>query len=596
MKRLLERFLLPYRGRIALGVCFKLVEVVFDILNPLVVAYMIDRGVAERDVGVVMRCGLLLVLFAAVGWSFTMVCQRMAAVVSQGTGTDLRRALYEKVNELSAEDVDRFGTPSLVTRVTNDVNQIQVAVALGIRQLVRFPLIAVGAMVSALLIDWHLGVVFLVCTPAIGLVFYLVMSRSVPYFRVMQQKLDKVSLVTREALSGVRVIRAFGREQGEKDRFAEAASDQAATAIDVGRLSSVLNPATFLVMNLGIVCILWAGGIRVDAGELSQGQVMAFVNYMMQTLTSVAYIANLVVIFTRATASGQRIMEVLDCEPKVRDDASARLDLPEAATAPRALAGEKDGAPRAASVPAISLEGVGFSYEGAKAPALSGVTLELGRGQTLGVIGGTGSGKSTLALLLARLYDPTEGTVRLLGHDVASYPFDQLREVVSIVPQQASLVSGTIRSNLSWRKGVATDEELWDALEAAQAADFVRAKPAGLDEVVEAGGRNFSGGQRQRLTIARALVGDPRICILDDSSSALDFKTDARLRHALRERAGSMTSVVISQRVSSVMHADLICVLDHGRMAGLGTHEELLGGCELYREIVESQLGAKEVA
>ena len=577
MKRLLKRFLPPYRGRIALGVCFKLVEVVFDILNPLVVAYMIDRGVGGRDAGLVLRCGLLLVLFAAVGWSFTMVCQRMAAVVSQATGTDLRRALFEKVNELSAEDVDRFGTPSLVTRVTNDVNQIQVAVALGIRQLVRFPLIAVGAMVSALLIDWHLGVIFLACTPAIGLVFYLVMSRSVPYFRVMQRKLDKVSLVTREALSGVRVIRAFGREQAEKDRFSEAASDQAQTAIDVGRLSSVLNPATFLVMNLGIVCILWAGGIRVDAGELTQGQVMAFVNYMMQTLTSVAYIANLVVIFTRATASGQRIMEVLDCVPKVTDEGNRRL----------ALSG---------GAPAISLAGVGFSYEGAKVPALTGVTLELGRGQTLGVIGGTGSGKSTLARLIARLYDPTEGTVRILGHDVADYPFDQLREVVSIVPQQASLVSGTIRSNLSWRDGGATDEELWDALEAAQAADFVRAKPAGLDEVVEAGGRNFSGGQRQRLTIARALVGSPRICILDDSASALDFKTDARLRHALRERAGAMTSVVISQRVSSVMHADLICVLDHGRMVGLGTHEELLDGCPLYREIAESQLGAKEVA
>lgn len=577
MMRLLKRFLPPYRGRIALGVCFKLVEVVFDILNPLVVAYMIDRGVGGRDAGLVLRCGLLLVLFAAVGWSFTMVCQRMAAVVSQATGTDLRRALFEKVNELSAEDVDRFGTPSLVTRVTNDVNQIQVAVALGIRQLVRFPLIAVGAMVSALLIDWHLGVVFLACTPAIGLVFYLVMSRSVPYFRVMQRKLDKVSLVTREALSGVRVIRAFGREQAEKDRFSEAASDQAQTAIDVGRLSSVLNPATFLVMNLGIVCILWAGGIRVDAGELTQGQVMAFVNYMMQTLTSVAYIANLVVIFTRATASGQRIMEVLDCVPKVTDEGNRRL----------ALSG---------GAPAISLAGVGFSYEGAKVPALAGVTLELGRGQTLGVIGGTGSGKSTLARLIARLYDPTEGTVEVLGHDVAAYPFDQLREVVSIVPQQASLVSGTIRSNLSWRDEGATDEELWDALEAAQAADFVRAKPAGLDEVVEAGGRNFSGGQRQRLTIARALVGSPRICILDDSASALDFKTDARLRHALRERAGAMTSVVISQRVSSVMHADLICVLDHGRMVGLGTHEELLDGCPLYREIAESQLGAKEVA
>ena len=577
MKRLLKRFLPPYRGRIALGVCFKLVEVVFDILNPLVVAYMIDRGVGGRDAGLVLRCGLLLVLFAAVGWSFTMVCQRMAAVVSQATGTDLRRALFEKVNELSAADVDRFGTPSLVTRVTNDVNQIQVAVALGIRQLVRFPLIAVGAMVSALLIDWHLGVIFLACTPAIGLVFYLVMSRSVPYFRVMQRKLDKVSLVTREALSGVRVIRAFGREQAEKDRFSEAASDQAQTAIDVGRLSSVLNPATFLVMNLGIVCILWAGGIRVDAGELTQGQVMAFVNYMMQTLTSVAYIANLVVIFTRATASGQRIMEVLDCVPKVTDEGNRR----------HALSG---------GAPAISLAGVGFSYEGAKVPALTGVTLELGCGQTLGVIGGTGSGKSTLARLIARLYDPTEGTVRILGHDVAAYPFDQLREVVSIVPQQASLISGTIRSNLSWRDEGATDEELWDALEAAQAADFVRAKPAGLDEVVEAGGRNFSGGQRQRLTIARALVGSPRICILDDSASALDFKTDARLRHALRERAGAMTSVVISQRVSSVMHADLICVLDHGRMVGLGTHEELLDGCPLYREIAESQLGAKEVA
>lgn len=577
MKRLLKRFLPPYRGRIALGVCFKLVEVVFDILNPLVVAYMIDRGVGGRDAELVLRCGLLLVLFAAVGWSFTMVCQRMAAVVSQATGTDLRRALFEKVNELSAEDVDRFGTPSLVTRVTNDVNQIQVAVALGIRQLVRFPLIAVGAMVSALLIDWHLGVIFLACTPAIGLVFYLVMSRSVPYFRVMQRKLDKVSLVTREALSGVRVIRAFGREQAEKDRFSEAASDQAQTAIDVGRLSSVLNPATFLVMNLGIVCILWAGGIRVDAGELTQGQVMAFVNYMMQTLTSVAYIANLVVIFTRATASGQRIMEVLDCVPKVTDEGNRRL----------ALSG---------GAPAISLAGVGFSYEGAKVPALTGVTLELGRGQTLGVIGGTGSGKSTLARLIARLYDSTEGTVEVLGHDVAAYPFDQLREVVSIVPQQASLVSGTIRSNLSWRDEGATDEELWNALEAAQAADFVRAKPAGLDEVVEAGGRNFSGGQRQRLTIARALVGSPRICILDDSASALDFKTDARLRHALRERAGAMTSVVISQRVSSVMHADLICVLDHGRMVGLGTHEELLDGCPLYREIAESQLGAKEVA
>lgn len=323
MGELLRRYLRPYRGRMALGIGTKLVEVVFDLVNPLIVARMIDRGVAQRDPGMVVRYGLLLILFAAIGWSFTMVCQRMAALVSQGCGTDLRNALFAKVNELSAEDVDRFGTPSLVTRVTNDVNQIQVAVALGIRQLVRFPLIAVGSMVSALLIDWRLGLVFLVCTPVIGGIFYWVMSRSVPYYRVMQTKLDRVSTITREALSGVRVVRAFRREKGERDRFKTAATDQADTAISVGRLSSVLNPSTFLVMNLGVVAILWASGARVGVGDLTQGQVMAFVNYMAQTLTSIGYIANLVVVFTRGAASGQRIQEVLACEPRVTDAGNA---------------------------------------------------------------------------------------------------------------------------------------------------------------------------------------------------------------------------------------------------------------------------------
>jgi ATP-binding cassette subfamily B protein len=564
----------------ALGIGTKLVEVVFDLVNPLIVARMIDRGVAQRDPGMVVRYGLLLILFAAIGWSFTMVCQRMAALVSQGCGTDLRNALFAKVNELSAEDVDRFGTPSLVTRVTNDVNQIQVAVALGIRQLVRFPLIAVGSMVSALLIDWRLGLVFLVCTPVIGGIFYWVMSRSVPYYRVMQTKLDRVSTITREALSGVRVVRAFRREKGERDRFKTAATDQADTAISVGRLSSVLNPSTFLVMNLGVVAILWASGARVGVGDLTQGQVMAFVNYMAQTLTSIGYIANLVVVFTRGAASGQRIQEVLACEPRVTDAGNAPLELPAAG----------------ADAVAVRLDGVGFTYAGARVPALEGVTLELRQGQTLGIIGGTGSGKSTLANLLPRLYDASRGTVQILGHDVRDYTFEQLRGAVSIVPQHASLVTGTIRSNLCWRKPDATDAELWDALEKAQAADFVHQKPNGLDEVVEAGGKNFSGGQRQRLTIARALVGHPRICVLDDSASALDFKTDARLRHALRALSGELTSVVISQRVSAVMSADQVLVLDHGRMAGLGTHQELLASCGLYREIVDSQLGAREVA
>ncbi len=580
MGELLRRYLRPYRGRMALGIGTKLVEVVFDLVNPLIVARMIDRGVAQRDPGMVVRYGLLLILFAAIGWSFTMVCQRMAALVSQGCGTDLRNALFAKVNELSAEDVDRFGTPSLVTRVTNDVNQIQVAVALGIRQLVRFPLIAVGSMVSALLIDWRLGLVFLVCTPVIGGIFYWVMSRSVPYYRVMQTKLDRVSTITREALSGVRVVRAFRREKGERDRFKTAATDQADTAISVGRLSSVLNPSTFLVMNLGVVAILWASGARVGVGDLTQGQVMAFVNYMAQTLTSIGYIANLVVVFTRGAASGQRIQEVLACEPRVTDAGNAPLELPAAG----------------ADAVAVRLDGVGFTYAGARVPALEGVTLELRQGQTLGIIGGTGSGKSTLANLLPRLYDASRGTVQILGHDVRDYTFEQLRGAVSIVPQHASLVTGTIRSNLCWRKPDATDAELWDALEKAQAADFVHQKPNGLDEVVEAGGKNFSGGQRQRLTIARALVGHPRICVLDDSASALDFKTDARLRHALRALSGELTSVVISQRVSAVMSADQVLVLDHGRMAGLGTHQELLASCGLYREIVDSQLGAREVA
>lgn len=578
MHELLSRFLRPYRGRVALGMAAKVVEVVFDLMTPVIVARMIDQGVAHHDAGLVVRLGGLLVLLACVGYCFTLVCQKMAALVAQGVGTDVRNDLFRKVMGLSAADVDRFGTPSLTTRLTNDVNQVQLAVALGVRQLIRWPFLAVGSMVAACLIDIKLGAIFLLCTPIIGLAFWFVMSRAVPYFRQMQTRLDRVSLLARETLSGMRVIRAFRHEADEQERFGTAARAQAQTAISAGKLTSLLNPATFLVLNLGVVAILWTGAIRVSLGDLSQGEVMAFVNYMTQTLLAVGYVANLVVTFTRGAASSQRIMEVLDTPDALTDGSATELPLP--------ARGEE---------PALQLEGVTFSYSGGESSALSDVTLTLDEGQTLGIIGGTGSGKSTLVQLLDRLYDPTSGIVRVLGRDARDYPLSQLRRTVSVVPQLASLLTGTIRSNLLWRDANATDADLWQALETAQAADFVHAKPHGLDEPVEADGRNFSGGQRQRLTIARALVASPRILVLDDSASALDFATDARLRHALGEISDRTTCVVVSQRVSAVMGADKILVLDHGRMAGLGTHHELLKSCDLYREICLSQLSEKEV-
>lgn len=595
MLNLLKRFSGAYRRYFFIGPLAKLVEACFDLITPLVVASMIDNGVGARDMGSVVRHGLVLVAMAVVGISVTLVCQKVAALTSQGMGTDMRRELYAHINRLSFADLDRFGTPSLITRITNDVNQVQLAIAMTIRMLIRWPFLAVGSMAAALLIDARLGLIFLVTTPLIAAVFWLVMAKSVPYFKSMQAKLDHVGLVQREGLSGVRVIRAFSREQHERERFAAAAADQAQTAIAVGKLSSVLNPVTFLVMNLGVCAILWSGGAAVNVGDLTQGQVIAFVNYMTQTLLSIVYVANMVVIFTKASASASRINQVLACEPSITDTGSAPVALPVCAL-------------EAAAVPALRFDHVGFRYGSASADALDDITLQLPVGGTLGIIGGTGSGKSTLVSLLPRLYDVARGGVEVFGADVRAWPLHQLRGVIGMVPQTAQLVSGTVRSNLCWRKANADDRELWRALEVAQAADFVRVLEAGLDAPVEAGGKNFSGGQRQRLTIARALVGDPKILVLDDSSSALDLQTDARLRRALRELPASsakdprpdapvpLTTVIVSQRVSSVRDADLICVMRRGCAVGLGTHAQLLSTCDVYREICESQLEREEVA
>ena len=592
MIELLRRFGGKFRRYMVIGPACKLIEVVFDLLTPLVIAQMIDKGIGAHDVSAVVHYGMLLGAMAVIGISFTLVCQKMAALTSQGMGTDIRGALYQHINKLSYAELDRFGTPSLITRITNDVNQVQLAVALGVRMLIRWPFLAVGSMVAALAIDLKLGIIFLICTPAIGLVFWFVMARCIPYYKQLQAKLDRIALICREGLSGARVVRAFVREDHERERFAQAADDQAHVAIAVGKLSSILNPVTFLVMNLGVCAILWVGGIQVNVGELTQGQVMAFVNYMTQTLTSIVYVANLVVVFTKASASASRINEVLNCVPSITDEGNEPVALP-----------KPSATDNAAPVSALSFNHASFSFGAGAANAVNDAILELPLGKTLGIIGGTGSGKSTLVSLIPRLYDAGVGSVSVMGTDVRAWPLDQLRHVVATVPQRASLVSGTIRSNLTWRDEAATDEELWTALDIAQASEFVRNKPQGLDAPVEAGGKNFSGGQCQRLTIARALVGSPQILIMDDSASALDFKTDAALRHAIRERSvrGAsegglpLTTVIVSQRVSTVRDADMICVLDHGSVAGLGTHDELYANCQLYREICQSQLRREEL-
>ena len=573
----LKRFLGQYKKQVLLGPLFKWVEAVLELIVPLVMASLIDVGVTGRDSGYIFKMGALLLLIAAVSLGCALVCQYFASVASQGVGTNLRREMFAKINSLSHAELDRFGTHSLITRITNDVNQLQLAVAMLIRLVVRAPFLAVGAVVMAFTVDVQLSLIFVIAFPLIVLVLYVVMSKSVPFFRVMQKKLDRISLITRENLEGARVIRAFSKQKEELSRFTGASDDLADTAVRVGRLSALLNPLTSIIMNAGVAAILWFGGFQVDAGRLSQGEIVALVNYMNQILLALTVVANLVVIFTKASASAARVNAVLETEPSVADSAAAEVRPdPDA--------------------PVLCFENVSFAYAGSEEPSLEGVTLTLRRGETLGVIGGTGAGKSTFVNLIPRFYDATGGNLKICGRDIREYPLAQLRRMISVVPQKAAVVSGTIADNLRWRKGNASEEELWAALRTAQAADFVGALPKQLQSYVEQGGKNFSGGQKQRLTIARALVGEPEVLILDDSSSALDFATDAALRKALREDTRGMTVVIVSQRASAVRRADRILVLDNGEMAGLGTHEELLQSCPVYKEICLSQMSAEEVS
>ena len=572
-------YLKKYRIYVILGPIFKLIEAVFELIVPIVTSLIIDKGVRQGDLTYVWHMGGVLIGLGAVGLGSALICQKFASIASLGFGTAVRNQMYEKINTFSHAEIDRFGTPSLITRITNDVNQLQQAVALLIRLVIRAPFLAIGAVIAAMLIDWKSGLILLVATPVIALILYMVMSRSVPFYKKAQKKLDRISLVSREGLSGVRVIRAFSKQEEEQKRFEQAASEQTETAIGVGKLTALLNPLTYAVMNLAVVAILWFGGYRVDNGGVSQGNVIALVNYMTQTLLALIVVANLVVTFTKAAASASRVNEILDTQPAVTEQTTQKIEV------------KTDG-----KTPKILFDHVSFAYDmQAHQSALYDLSAEIYPGETVGIIGGTGSGKSTVAALIPRFYDPTQGTIYMDGIDIKQYSFEQLREQIGVVPQRAVLFTGTIESNLKWGNEHATKEQMEQALRIAQAEEFVSRLPKGLQTEVSQGGANFSGGQRQRLTIARALVGQPKILILDDSASALDYATDAKLRMAIARETQNMTVIIVSQRANSIRNADKIIVLDQGHVMGIGTHRELLNTCPIYKEICLSQMREDEL-
>lgn len=572
--RKLAQYLKQFKGQVLLGPAFKLAEAILELLVPLVMASIVDVGIRGADEGYVWRMGVILAVLAVLGCSSAMVAQYAASRASQGFGTLVRSDLFRHIASLSHAELDSLGTASLITRLNSDINQLQVAVAMFIRLVFRAPFLAVGATVMAMLLDLQLSLIFLAAAVLIALALWLVMSRSVPYFKRIQRLLDKLSLITQENLEGARVIRAFSKQESERSRFDAAGEELRRSTLRVNRLSALLNPATSILANAAILAILWFGGRRVYAGTLTQGQVIALWNYMTQILLALIVVANLVVIFTKAAASAQRVNEVFETRPSVTDTGNTPIS-------------PVPGAPK------LRFEGVSFRYPGGGV-SLAELSLDVAPGETIGIIGGTGAGKSTLVNLVPRFYDATEGRVLVDGVDVKGYPFPALRGQIGMVPQAAVLFSGTIRSNLRWRKADGPEDELWAALELAQAADFVRALPEGLDSPVAQGGKNFSGGQRQRLTIARALVGSPSILILDDSASALDFATDAALRRALKRDTAGMTVLMVSQRANTVKGADRIVVLDGGAVAGIGTHAELFESCPVYREICLSQLSEEE--
>ena len=580
MKYLLE-YLKHYKKESILAPLFKMLEALFDLFVPIVVADIINVGIGNQDNKYIMqRCGIL-VLLALIGIACSFTAQFFAARASVGCAAGLRHSLFAHIQKLGYSEIDTIGTSTLITRMTSDINQVQNGINMVLRLFLRSPFIVFGAMIMAFTINVKIALVFLAAIPVLSVIVFGIMKITSPLYKKIQGRLDCVLGITRENLTGVRVIRAFGKEDSEVERFENDNNQLTSMQLHVGHISALMNPLTYVVVNLAPIAILKMGAVRIDSGVLMSGDVVALVNYMSQILVELVKLANLIVLLSKAMASLHRVQDVLDTEPSMKFVETENREQTDK---------KKDYEDEA-----VAFENVSLTYAGAGEESLTNISFHAKKGQTIGVIGGTGSGKSSLVNLIPRFYDATSGQVRVMGIPVKEWDREELRKSVSVVMQKAQLFTGTIRSNLLWGNQEATDEELWKALELAQAAEFVHAKPQGLDEVVEQGGRNFSGGQKQRLTIARALVKQPDILILDDSASALDFATDAALRKALATLPGDITVFIVSQRTSSLKHADRILVLDDGQVADQGTHGELLKRCEVYREIYESQFKKGEM-
>lgn len=565
----LLRYAKDYRKQIILGPVFKFLEAVFELILPLLMASLIDNGLKMNDRGVIIQMGIWMVVMSVVGLICAIICQYYASIASQGFGTELRNQLIKKINSFSHSELNHFGTDTLITRMTNDINQLQLALAMVIRLLIRAPFLSIGSVVMAFVIDWEIGLFFLAILPIFSIILYFIIKKTIPLYQKVQEKLDRLNETVSQNLSGVRVIRAFSRTKTEIDTFDEDTDELAKNYLRVSNISALLSPATTLIMNIGIICLLTVGGIKVNIGHLQQGQVLALINYMNQMLLALIVVSNLVVIFTRAEASGNRVKEVLETETTLTDAEDALT-------------------PNFQSENIVQFEHVDFRYTEKSGLSLQDITFALKRNTVLGIIGPTGSGKTTLTQLIPRFYDVNAGSVAFDDVDVRSWKLDPLRSRISQVPQTAVLFTGTIRENLQWGKEDATDEECWEALRIAQAEDFVRQLPKGLETKVMENGKNFSGGQKQRLTIARALIAKPELLILDDSLSALDYQTDLNLRKALQTSLDT-TVIIISQRIRSIQEAHKILVMDQGKIVAQGKHEDLLKDSVEYREIVASQ-------
>lgn len=581
MKKLLN-YLSAYKKEAVLAPLFKMLEASFELLVPLVMAQIIDTGIKNQDLAYILKMGAVLVLLGVIGLACSLTAQYFAARAAVGFGARVRRDLFRHINRLSYSEIDAQGTATLITRMTSDVNQVQSGVNLTLRLFLRSPFIVFGAMIMAFTIDVKSALIFAAAIPLLSLVVFGIMLISMPLYKRVQRQLDRVMQITRENLTGARVIRAFNREQDEIASFKEEGGLLIRFQIFVGRISALLNPVTYVIVNLAIVVLIYTGAGQVDSGRIPQGEVVALVNYMSQILVELIKLANLIISITKALACAGRISSVFEMESSIADPGEEK-------------GGQvKEENPPVSGTPRVSFQNVSFSYQGSKEESLSDISFDAAPGEIIGVIGGTGSGKSTLVNLIPRFYDVTKGQVLVNGTDVRAQSLSKLRGQIGVVPQKAVLFKGTIRDNMRWGKEDASDQEIEEALETAQALEVVKSRENGLDAMIFQGGKNLSGGQRQRLTIARALVRKPQILILDDSSSALDFATDARLRKALRERTGGAAVFLVSQRASALRHADQILVLDDGRLAGKGKHEELLETCPVYREICLSQLSGEE--